>query len=474
MTDIAFLSFEFAPLNIGGIFRPLKFAKYLPDFGIRPHIYTLDPQHYSRIFNKPNQDNSMLEDLKGKEVVIKHIPIQALAELDKSKFRKFLRIYFSIYRGSEYKLWRKNLLSQIYNDAKSTKFKALVVTAPPFGMLALGFEIAKKLNIPLILDMRDAWAFWNSTPYGSYAHFYATVLKERKYFSLAHKVIATSDQTIEDWHLLHPGIPLDKFACITNGFDKETIPASFDPFELEPLQGKKEFKIVYVGSFYYSPDARKQMMTPTLRRKGHRMLQYYPRKQDWLYRSPYFFFRTLQKVFELRPSWKSKIKIEFAGRPQEWMDKMIEETCLQDVVRQIGFVNHNESIRLQQNADALLITSAKVEGGRDCFIAGKTFEYLTMNKPIISFVSEGSQKDILQNSGLGLLFNPDNIEESALTMIAVLENGKSFTPNETYLSLFDRKILTGKLANIISEAISSNWPVDQNPVKLRDFVKSSR
>nr|WP_214459959.1 glycosyltransferase [Flavihumibacter fluvii] len=437
----------------------MKFAKYLPDYGIRPHVYALDPSDYPKIFSKVNVDESMLHDLNKVDLVINKVKIDPLSKLDTSKFKKFVRIYFSLYRGSEYLLWRDHLMQQIKKDAATKDFKAVLVTAPPFGMIALGYEIAKKFNIPLILDMRDAWALWNTSPYGSYLHYLATVKKEKKYFEFASRVIATSDQTIADWLNLHPSLPAGKFTCITNGYDRAALEVDFSPFELRPINGNRIFKIVYVGSFYYSPAARKEMLEPVYKKKGHRIFQYYPRKQDWLYRSPYFFFKTIQRVLELMPELRQKLLIEFAGNPQAWMDEMIKEAGLTDIVSQIGFVSHKESLALQKNADALLITSAKVEGGRDCFIAGKTFEYLTMNKPILAFVSEGSQKDILVQSGLSVMFNPDDIEHSAKTFISLLSEGHHFIPDSQFLNRFDRNHLTQELSEVIKDSIIEHQAV---------------
>ena len=59
MVTIFFISFEFPPSNNGGVFRPLSFAKYLPAFGIKPVVFTLDPESIPVFFGKDITDKKL-------------------------------------------------------------------------------------------------------------------------------------------------------------------------------------------------------------------------------------------------------------------------------------------------------------------------------------------------------------------------------------------------------------------------------
>ncbi|RYG37537.1 MAG: hypothetical protein EOO01_30130, partial [Chitinophagaceae bacterium] len=436
MDHIIFIAFEFPPLQAGGVFRSKEFAKLLPDYGVLPHVYRLSPQHFGNIYPGFRLDEKLTHEVAASKAVVKDVPIDPVWNLYSNGIKRFLNIYFNVYRGNEHKKWRHHLLSMVLKDAEQTPFKAVFVTAPPFGMLPLAAEIAERLELPLIIDMRDAWSFWNSTGFGSYFHYLATLSKERKYFKRADAVIATSDQTISDWRELHPHFAGGKFHCITNGYDRNNVPPISREIIIKPVSHEKEFSIVYVGSFYYSPDARNNMLLPAWKRKRLRKLQYYPRKQDWLYRSPYFFFKALARLFEIDPPLRKLVKVKFAGDEYDWLRKMITEFGLQNEVQLLGRIDHSESLALQRTADALLITSAKVYGGRDCFIAGKTFEYITMNRPVLAFVAEGSQKDLLEKTGLSVGFDPDNTEASAIRLKQILREGLALTPRISFIETF--------------------------------------
>ena len=95
---------------------------------------------------------------------------------------------------------------------------------------------------------------------------------------------------------------------------------------------------------------------------------------------------------------------------------MIRKFGLEEQVDLIGELSHHDSLLFQQQCDALLITSAKQLGGRDYSIAGKTFEYLQMQKTIIAFVCEGAQKDLLEEAGTAMICDPDNTEEAVVQL----------------------------------------------------------
>ena len=73
--------------------------------------------------------------------------------------------------------------------------------------------------------------------------------------------------------------------------------------------------------------------------------------------------------------------------------------------------------------------------------------YLELNKPIIAFVTEGSQKIFLEKSGVANIINPDGLIKNNL--FEVLAKKKTLNPNLIYLSNFSRKKLTEKLSRII-------------------------
>ena len=449
VTTLFVLAYEFPPLNVGGVQRPLKFCKYLPECGITPVVFSLDPASYPVVFEEYQIDLATVGDIPA-DIEVVRVPSDDLICLKKGKLRDFLTTWFSIL-PREGQGWRKHLIRSFDERVKQHRPQSLLVTAPPFSIIPLGVELAKRHNLPLILDMRDAWSGWNMTPYASYLHYLLTLRLERRCFMAASAIIATSDQTLADFQRLHPSVSKEKFHLITNGYDQEIA-----EWSAPATTAKEKFVIGYVGSFYYSPEARRQIFTPWWRKRGHRVLQYVPQREDWLYRSPYFFFRAVRRLLDQRPDLASRLVIRFAGAKPEWMDGMVHEFGLDGIVEFLGRISLEESLRFQQTCDALLLTSSKVVGGQDYSIAGKTFEYVSMQKPIIGFVTEGAQKRILERTGMSVICDPDDPNASAMSLERVLDGQRWAMPDETFLDSLHRIPLTEKLARVIDEAVNSD------------------
>jgi len=443
MKTVFFIAYEFPPLNVGGVQRPLKFTKYLSNFNVKPVVFSLDSGCYPKVFREYDIDINTANDIP-QDVDVIRVPSEDILQLKKRPVRNFIESYFSIV-PKEAAGWRKNIFSIFEEYLPLYQPDVLIVTAPPFSIACLAVELSKRFKLPLILDMRDAWSGWNMSPYGSYLHYQLTLRAERRCFEAADAIIGTSDQTIENFKRLHPSIAKEKFSLITNGYDKNISDWSM----VSPSINKKEFVIGYVGSFYYSPETRQLMFTPWWKKFGHRKLQYVPCKEDWLYRSPYFFFKAIRTLIDDQPKLSSRIKVKFAGNKPEWIDSMVEKFGLSSVVSFVGRISHAESLEFQSSCDALLLTSSKVIGGNDYSIAGKTFEYVMAKKAIVGFVTEGAQKRILAQLGTALICDPDDSNASAHSLSQLISGDWKPKPDVFFLNSLHRKELTKKLSNII-------------------------
>lgn len=441
MVTIFFIAFEFPPSNNGGVFRPLSFAKYLPAFGIKPVVFTLAPESIPLFFGKDISDKKVGQNISEENEVV-YISLNGMRE--KNKFKKFFEI-----RDRNTDLWEIAAEKVLIEYNNKYKPKLLLVTAPPFTMATFGRKMAKKLDLPLILDMRDAWTFWNMTPYRTWFHYYFTKREESYCFKASAAITVTSQQTINDFRLLHPTVPANRFNLVTNGFEGELEKQNIN------LANKEKFIIGYSGGFYYDPNGRDLMFSKWWKKKPQQWFYYVPRKEDWLYRSPYFIFKTFNELKKISQFYFNKIELHFIGLKPAWFDSMVSEFGLSENVKHLGVYSHEASIEFQNKCDMLLITSSKVIGGNDYSIAGKTFEYLSMEKPILSFVCTGAQKDLLEKTGMALLCDPDFAFESASKIIELLKGKIILKPDYEYIASLTRKNQAQKLSQVILQSIKS-------------------
>lgn len=437
---VLFILMEFPPVNTTGNYRSLKFIKYLGNYGIDPIVVTFLESEAASYF-KTNINSELLEELpENCKVYRVHCKSESKSILPR-KYADFLRIYFSI-KDSFARRWSPFLFGEIADIIKRHQPSVVYTSLPPFSSGLLTKKIADKHHLPYVLDMRDLWSDWGIGPKASRIHYWLTKYEEHRIFKGAEKILAVTPQMIEILKNKNPSIQPNKFRLIYNGFD-------FSLDELTPFRfeaGKKKVLIGYMGSFYYEPSARSNSFKPWWKKKGHKMLQYEPSKQDWLYRSPYFFFKTVSAFIRKYPQFEDVIEIEFIGRKEKWLTDMVADFALTDQVRMHGFVAKNEALKIMDNWDLLLATSEKVIGGEHYCLPSKLFDYISVRKALLGFVTNGIQRQFIEYGQLGICCNPDDINESVDLVFDLITNGKEFNPNKEYLKRFQINNITKQLA----------------------------
>src|ERR1022692_2111248 len=126
MTNILFIAYQFAPLNVGGTFRSLFFVKYLQQFGIFPIVLTLDPASFEKVYVNFNVDPELLDEIP-KETDMRLVPSENVLQLYESRLKAFFNIYFNNYSGSEASKWEKALMTEVEKVILQYKPKALFV-----------------------------------------------------------------------------------------------------------------------------------------------------------------------------------------------------------------------------------------------------------------------------------------------------------------------------------------------------------
>lgn len=418
---VLIISYYWPPAGGPGVQRWLKFTKYLPEFGIEPHVYIPENPSY------PILDPSLVDEINPKIKIIKK-PIwepYRLAETLTKKNKDFKAGQFetskkqgilsrvSVFiRGNFFipdarMFWIKPSIKFLEKYMDEYNIDTLITTGPPHSMhlIGLGLKQIKKDKIKWIADFRDPW-----TQISYYSQLKLTQRSDQKHkemekevFQNADLILSTSYTDKENFKKLGA----KNVECITNGFDSEVNRAD------EPIS---VFTISYVG------------MLETLR-------------------NPTNLWKVLAELILDNPTFASQFCLKLVGKISYSIIEELNNSALKNNWVNIGYLPHLESIKEMNNSNLLLLTNfnnVKSKG----IIPGKLFEYLATGKTILSIGPQNADVEkilIETESGKHFTYNDhDHLKQFILTEFKSWKNNTAHFPSSK-ISNFHRKFLTEKL-----------------------------
>jgi glycosyltransferase involved in cell wall biosynthesis len=111
-----------------------------------------------------------------------------------------------------------------------------------------------------------------------------------------------------------------------------------------------------------------------------------------------------------------------------------------------GYLPKDETVRKLKEADILYLPlELNPPQHQTLYLPGKLFEYLWLGKPILAFAEDSDCKDILIESGLGMVFSPFETDEAAdflrKILLGDIDISRRFKANSSFINSFsfDRK-----------------------------------
>ncbi|KFF03743.1 glycosyltransferase family 4 protein [Chryseobacterium luteum] len=426
---ILIITYYWPPAGGPGVQRWLKFAKYLPESGWNPVIYTPENPNY------PLLDESLLKDVPQNIEIIKTKiwePYQLAEKLNKSN-KKFKAGQFDVGKNQSWKsrlsiwvrgnffipdarvFWVKPSIKFLEQYLKENKIDVVVTSGPPHSLHMIGLGLKKKFpDLKWVADFRDPW-----TEISYYKHLKLTKNSDRKHRQLESAVFKTADVTLATSYT-----DAENFrkaganaVCITNGFDESDSSAPLRKAEQKP---QTTFILSYIGVL-------EQL------------------------RNPENLWKVLDELVKENKKFADNFTLKFAGRIDDKILQSIENSSLKNHILNLGYISHDKAVEEMANSNLLLITNFPNESSKG-IIPGKIFEYLATGKQIISFgPHEADVSRILAETGAGKHFS---YEDTATVKDFILEKYKfwekgNIPENTRDIKQFSRKNLTKKLVEIL-------------------------
>lgn len=455
---------DFPPLRSSGIYRPVKFARYLPDFGWKAHVLTItEPSDGPMDSALLNELPSVTRISRAKGFGLKELEQKIFATLFRKKASKQTisapvesaeqsgssDVTDSQQRGNILKRLLLSPLSRYTHDhiyvpdirigwknpaielgleiLRTEKIDALYSTSAPETPHLVAQELHRKSNLPWIVEYRDPW-YHNFTR----DHFPPTRLArelemQRRVMQDATAIIYSAPSMRGHNKQTFPEIPDEKCVVIPNGYDEANFgdtSISYTPQPDQPL------RIVHVGTIY-----EKSTFGAFL----DGMERYYDRN-----------------VESSRPA-----KLVFVGDPGACWHERLTSQPLASHVEMLGFRPHKEAVRLMREADILLLTIPE-DGKRfstDYNIPGKVFELIRAERPILMIGKSGDTANIVLECTAGQVISPSDpamISEEISRLIARKARGElRSTSNLKTLARYDRREQTRALATLLDRLVEN-------------------
>ncbi|MFQ6093267.1 MAG: glycosyltransferase [bacterium] len=419
MRKLLLVAFFFPPLG-GGVQRPLKWVKYLPNFGWRSTVLTTYPSHVKYV-----RDLSLSDEIPGDTKVYRaffpNIELGLRGWLGKCFFRPLERRFFVPDKEVG---WIPFAYRKALKIVRHERPEVVLTTSPPFSTTLLGERLKREFGLRLILDMRDEWT---NNPYHleererdlSPRRLSREKELESRAFRGADKILCVSEIMAQNFQELI-GIPEEKCVVIRNGFD----PQDFDGLERDSREKDGKLRFVYNGSLSLS--------------------------------SPDTFLLALSRAIETSIIDPDKIEVTFiTGSSTKRLIKKFETLVNLGCVKLKTYLPHKESLREVMKHDVLLLLIPGQRGNESIY-KGKIFEYINCNRPILGLVPSGGVADkLIQKTRTGTTVEPEDMP-GMLRAISNLyrewqTNTLTIDPDWEEIIKYDRKRQTGKLAEVLDE-----------------------
>ena len=434
MKKALIISYYFPPSGGSGVQRPLKFVKYLREFGWEPVVLTAKDADY------PAYDESLFSDIPAGVRVVRSKILEpyklyrtftgrdakvatdmAALTPDTSKFSakdrlaEFIRSAFFV---PDARIgWLRFACKTGRQIIREEKIKVIFSTAPPYTTHLIGRKLKRETGIPWVADFRDSWIGWLSTP--QWRPGIARRIETRMEESVlrdADKLLTVSVGVKDDLLSRHGNYNDARWVLLPNGFD------SSDFENVRQMPKDSRIVITYAGSMYGA-------------------------------RNPGTLVRALEEMQGDGVDLESKLLVRIVGRVGDAIANMLDASGVASLFERIDYLPHGDCLGYLMASDYLLLIVDDAPANRG-ILTGKLFEYIGMVKPVLALAPDGEASELIRGNNFGVVVHPKDIGEIKKVIGKILDGqavpGFSDGSNRCQ---FERRSQTAELARVFDTLV---------------------
>lgn len=440
------VSYAFPPSAAVGVYRVIKFCKYLPQFGWEPVVLTVNEAvSYSRdesLFEQLPRDLKIYrskdfspitwyESKTGRGALAPVAPPSRDASVGPEKsapppppptimgrIKGYIRR--SLFTPDDNAYWVPYGVSTGLRAIRKEGIDVIFSTSPPASAHLIGYWLSLLTGTPLVIDFRDLWtqnAGYHLKNKPAPARVFDRFL-EKRCMKRSSAIVTATDGFTDLVREKNPYKPPEQVITITNGLD----PDDFAAVEF-PATKTEKFTILYLGSLYGA-------------------------------RNPFFFFEALDHFLDRHPDVLDHVQVDFVGGGTGY-EHTTKGNRLEKIVRWLGHVPQKQALSKLWQADLLLLLLGFGET-HTTVIPAKLFEYIATGRPILAFVPEGQASTLIEKYNRGAAItspDKDKVAEFLADRYDVWMKQDGPLPSKIDLpEEFDRRIKTRRLAEVFDAA----------------------
>ena len=434
---VLMIAHAFPPTGGPGVQRPAKFAKYLPQFGWLPTVWTADqvdglPRDPTLRGELPNEV-AVHACGSGSGILALRRSLRGFANARNgegltgvaSRFAKAVDWRLEAWHVAntlpdDCAAWARRSVQPLLRLIRKEGIDVIYSTFSPASNHVLALELKRRTRLPWIAEFRDLWTDDCRYRESSARRRAAHRRLEQETLETANVVIGVGERQTQ---ILAGHVPTqrDKFITITNGFD----PADF-PQRPPGRRGRpEEFVLAYVGRFD-------------------------------LTRTVPAVFGGLRRFADGLGADLERCVFRIVGHATQIALDQVAETGVPCEFS--GEVPHAEAIDAMRSADALLLTAPGGTNG-ETVICAKVFEYLAARRPIVLVgPPDGECERIVRscNAGLSAPFDEAAVADALLKVFRAWRSGRPLSGcRGDRLNAYDRFELTRRLAEALDGLLDS-------------------
>ncbi len=442
MKRVLVITYYWPPSGGSGVQRWVKFAKYLPQEGWQPVIYTPENPEYTAVDHTLSAEipheaeiirRPILEPYgvyrrlmgKGASTDMKTLTAGAasgaVTEISggKKTFRQRLSLWIrgNLFVPDPRVGWVRPSVRFLKKYLAEHPVDVIVTTGPPHSMHLIGQALHRELGLPWIPDFRDPWSrmyYLKHLPMTGRTWRRLRAM-EQSVLDECSAVLAVTPLVQEEFRA-QTATPVE---MITNGYDGGDFDQRVEPDGL--------FNVVHTG---------------LLASDGN----------------PLNLWKVLGAKAWADPEFRKALRLRFTGKVDREVYRAVEDAGLKDNIVDLGYCDHLTAVR-EQLAATVLILPLRNDPEYRPILPGKLFEYLASRRPVLGIgQTDGAMARVLEETGAGATVGWDDLKGTGAFIDRAWEQYRSGGVPSVGgdITRFSRRSLTRQLAALLDRVTNEN------------------